>query len=259
LDAIHVEYSDTGTTQYATPSGGSKTVPTESPATRAAALDVKRQLIQMAAEQLKISAEDISLRNGEAVSISDPTKKLAYSALNGLRRVGVIVGVGYRAPNPQGKATCPFAAQFAEVEVNTGTGEVKVLRLVAAHDSGRAMNRLTYQNQVFGGMTMGIGLALTEGRILDRKHTGRMVNMNWHDYKIPAALDVPADEICLPIDPSDTECNSTGAKGLGEPATVPTAPAIANAVYNAIGIRVTDTPMNPARICQLLAARERRG
>ena len=74
-----------------------------------------------------------------------------------------------------------------------------MLRLLGAHDSGRVMNRLTYQNQVFGGMTMGIGFGMTEGRVLDR-NTGKMANANWHDYKIPTAKDVPPDFACVPVD-----------------------------------------------------------
>jgi xanthine dehydrogenase YagR molybdenum-binding subunit len=93
-----------------------------------------------------------------------------------------------------------------------------------------------------------------EERILDRATTGRMVNVSWHDYKVPTAMDVPADKTVVPIDLMDKECNSTGAKGLGEPATIPAAPAIANAVCHATGVRVADTPMNPARIIDVLAA-----
>jgi xanthine dehydrogenase YagR molybdenum-binding subunit len=130
--------------------------------------------------------------------------------------------------------------------------------MLAAHDSGRAMNRLTFENQVFGGITMGVGFALTEARVLDRQ-TGTVVNANWHDYKIPTAKDSPPEMACLPIDPHDRECNTTGAKGLGEPATIPTAAAIANAVHDAIGIRVTDTPMSPVQIMELLARQRKEG
>ena len=258
LDRIQIEHADTGTTQYATASGGSKTIPTESPTTRAAALEVKQQLTALAAEELKVAPGDIALRNGEAIAISDPAKKVALSAISGLRRQGVVVGVGIRGPNPADKAINPFGAHFAEVEVNTLTGEVRILRFVAAQDSGRVMNFLTYENQVIGGITMGAGLAMMEERILDRAATGRMVNMNWHDYKIPTAMDVPADKTVVPIDLKDKECNSTGAKGLGEPATIPAAPAIANAICHAIGVRVADTPMNPARIIEVLAAAQRK-
>jgi xanthine dehydrogenase YagR molybdenum-binding subunit len=76
---------------------------------------------------------------------------------------------------------------------------------------------------------------------------------------VPTALDVPPEPVCVPVDPHDTECNTTGAKGLGEPATIPTAAAIANAVYDAIGVRITDAPITPMRICQALTVRGRRG
>ena len=115
------------------------------------------------------------------------------------------------------------------------------------------MNRLTYRNQVFGGITMGIGFGLTESRILDVDQTGKMVNLNWHDYKLPTMLDVPVDMTCLPIELQYTECNTTGAKGIGEPATIPTAAAIGNAIYHATGVRVTHTPVDPLRLVDALA------
>ena len=259
LKKIQIEHADTGTTQYATPSGGSKTVPTESPAVRAAAVDVKQQLLEMAGRELKIAPSDLVFNEGEIASWRDPSTKIKATELPEFRRRGLILGVGYRGPNPAGKAINPFAAQFCEVEVNTKTGEVKVLRFLSANDSGRVMNRLTYDNQVFGGITMGIGLGMTEKRILDGGQTGKTVTRNWHDYKIPTALDVPADMSCVPIDPGDTQANTTGAKGLGEPVTIPTAPAIANAVYHATGIRVTGTPINPMQLSELLVQRRKGG
>jgi len=252
-DRIEIEHADTGSTQFASASGGSKTVPTESPAVRAAAVDVKRQLLDIAAEELNVAASTLALRDGKVVSTADPAVAKPIAELRGLRRQRNVVGVGYRGPNPDDKAVTPFAAQFCEVEVNTATGEVKVLRFLGAHDSGRALNRLTYQNQVFGGITMGIGYGMTEQRILDVDQTGKMVNLNWHDYKLPTMLDVPADMTCVVIDPQDKECNSTGAKGIGEPATIPTAPAIANAIYHATGVRVTDTPVDPLHLVAALA------
>jgi CO/xanthine dehydrogenase Mo-binding subunit len=255
-DDIEVEHADTGTTQYATASGGSKTVPTESPAVREAAFNVKKQLIELAAQQLEVDAGDLRLSGGEISSRSDSEKKVAVTALARLQQRGVIVGIGYRGPNPQGKTVCPFAAQFCEVEVNTRTGEVKVVRFLGAHDSGRVMNRLTYDNQVFGGITMGIGFGMTEERVIDR-NTGKMVNINLHDYKVPTALDVPADMSTVPIDLEDFDANTTAAKGLGEPVTIPTAPAIANAIYNATGVRVTATPANPQQLVRLIAEQKK--
>jgi xanthine dehydrogenase YagR molybdenum-binding subunit len=258
LERIRVEHADTGTTQYASASGGSKTVPTESPAVRNAALDVKRQVLEMAAEQMKLPIADLSLVDGQVVAKSDPTKKQPVSGLNGFRARNVIVGVGYREPNPRDRVTRTFAAQFAEVEVNMRTGEVKILRYLAAQDSGRVLNAKTFANQTFGGVIMGIGFGVTEGRVLDRHQTGKMVNANLHDYKLPTAFDVPPDPVCLPIDLHDT-FNNTGAKGLGEPCTVPAASTIANAICHAIGVRCVDTPISPSRICALVAQTAKRG
>ena len=252
-ELIQVEHADTGTTQYATPSGGSKTVPTEAPAVRAAAVEAKRQLFQMASEEMKVDAASLDLKDGEIVLREDPSKTIKIQDVPKLKKQGVIVGVGYRGPNPENRVVNPFAAQFCEVEVNTRTGEVRILRFLAAHDSGRVMNRLTYESQVIGGITMGIGLAMTEERVLDRNHSGKLVNRNWHDYKIPTSMDVPAEIVTLPIELPDTEANTAGAKGLGEPVTIPTAAAMANAVFHATGLRVTETPMSPMRLCGLLA------
>ena len=254
-DDVQIEHADTSTTQWASPSGGSKTIPTESPAVRAAAIDVREQLFQLAAEELGVDGSTLSLEGGSVVCSTDPSKTTPIPRLRSLRQRRSITGIGYRGPNPEGKAVNPFAAHFCEVEVNTMTGEVRIVRFLGAHDSGRVMNLLTYRNQVFGGITMGIGYVMTEERVLDVDQTGKLCNKNWHDYKLPTALDVPADMSCVPIDRPDPEANHTGCKGIGEPATIPTGGAIANAIYDAIGVRLTATPMTPAHVVQALAAR----
>ena len=251
IDRIQIEHADTATTQYAPDSGGSQTTHINSPAVRAAAVAVRDELLSLAAEELKQPVSALALRDG-AVETAAPARRIPLSDLKSLSAKQVLIGIGRRGAHPEGKIALPFAAQFAEVEVDTRTGTVRVLRMLAAHDSGRVMSRLTYENQVFGGITMGLGHALTEQRVLDRR-TGKMVNANWHDYAIPTALDVPADLTCLPIDPHDTECNSVGAKGLGEPATIPTAAAIANAVCAAAGVRIFEGPITQARILESLA------
>ena len=255
-EVIEIENADTGTTQYATPSGGSKTVPTESPAVRAAAINLKQQLMRMAAQDLKEKTASLVMQGGTIQSRTDPSKKIKITEVAGLKRHGVIVGIGYRDPNPANRAINPFAAQFCEVEVNIKTGEVRILRFLSANDSGRVMSGLTYESQVIGGITMGIGLAMTEVRILDGNQTGRILSGNWHDYKIPTASDVPAEIASVPIDLPDNEANTTGAKGLGEPVTIPTAAAVANAVYNATGVRITATPISPAVLRRALAAKK---
>ena len=254
-EVIEIENADTGTTQFATPSGGSKTIPTESPAVRAAAINLKQQLLRMASEELKEKVPALVMQGGTIRSLNDPAKKIRITDVAGLKRYGVVVGIGYRGPNPANRAINPFAAQFCDLEVNTRTGEVRILRFLSANDSGRVMGGLTFESQVIGGVTMGIGLAMTEARILDANQTGRNLAANWHDYKIPTASDVPADIVSLPIDVPDNEANSTGAKGLGEPVTIPTAAAVANAVYHATGIRITSTPISPVVLRRALAAR----
>jgi len=255
LERISITHADSGTTSYAPSSGGSQTVVANAPAVRAAAIAVKRQLVAWAAAQLGVPAETLVLK-GETIEtapgVPGAPKRVALGDLAEIRRQRAAIGTGQRHPHPEGKVPLPFAAQFAEVEVDTRTGEVRLLRLLGAHDSGRPMNLLTFRNQVFGGMTMGVGFGLTERRVLDPQ-TGKMVNANWHDYKLPTMADVAPENVCLPIDPGDEECNTVGAKGLGEPATIPTAAAIANAVYHATGVRVTDAPISPMRLARLLA------
>jgi CO/xanthine dehydrogenase Mo-binding subunit len=138
--------------------------------------------------------------------------------------------------------------------VNTKTGEMQILRFLSANDSGRVLDRLTYDNQVFGGIVMGIGFGMTEFRQLDARQTGRLCNRNWHDYKLPTALDVPVDMESLPIEIDDPKANNTGTKGLGEPVTIPTAAAIANALFMATGIRFTRAPVTPIEMRRHLTA-----
>jgi len=251
VEKMQIEHADTATTQYATSSGGSKTVPSDSPAVRAAAYAVKKQLLQMAAEELEVEESDLELSNLTISSRSDTEKTIEVTKLGKLERQGVVMGTGYREPNPEDKFTWPYGAQFCEVEVNTRTGEIRLLRFLGAHDSGRVLNRLTYDNQLFGGIAMGVGFGLTEDRVLDRQ-TGKMANANFHDYKIPTMMDVALSHENAPIDRPDNEFNTTGTKGLGEPATIPTAAAIGNAVHDAIGVRITDAPITPAKVLEAL-------
>jgi CO/xanthine dehydrogenase Mo-binding subunit len=256
LESIRIENADTAVTPYAQSSGGSMTLPGLIPAVRKGAWLLKQQIFGWASESLGVPAEDLELKGNAVVSRSNPEKKKTVEELMRAHGVMDVIAIGNRDPNPANKATMPFAAHFAEVEVNTRTGEIKVLRLLGANESGRVINLHTFNNQVFGGMTMALGFGLTEKRVLDRQ-TGKMCNANLHDYKVPTALDVPLDHQVLAIDPKDTECNIVGCKGSGEPAHVPTASAIANAIYDAIGVRPTDGPIEPKTILELLSSRKR--
>jgi CO/xanthine dehydrogenase Mo-binding subunit len=257
LENIRIENADTAVTPYAQSSGGSMTLPGLIPAVRKGAWLVKRQLLSWASDSIGVGADDLELKDGSIVSRHSPEKKKTIEELMRAHGVMDVIGIGNRDPNPRNKATMPFAAHFAEVEVNINTGEIKVVRLLGANESGRVINLKTFNNQVLGGMTMALGFGLTEKRVMDRQ-TGKMCNLNLHDYKVPTALDVPADHDVLAIDPKDAECNIVGCKGSGEPAHVPTASAIANAVYNAIGVRPTHAPIEPKTILELLS-KEKRG
>ena len=212
---------------------------------------MKRQIFDWAAKSLSVSKDDLRIEGNTVVCTSNPEKKQALEQLFQSNGVRDVIAVGNREPNPADKVVMPFGAHFAEVEVNTDTGEVRVVRLLAANESGRVINLKTFENQVYGGMTQGLGLALTEKRVMDRQ-TGIMCNVNLHDYKLPTAMDVPVDHEVVPIDLKDNECNNVGCKGLGEPAHVPAPAAIANAIADAIGVQPTHGPIDNKMILDLL-------
>jgi len=150
-------------------------------------------------------------------------------------------------------ATYPFAAHFAEVEVDRQTGEVTILRYVAAHDVGKAINPMAVEGQIEGGVAQGIGYALMEEIVFDPE--GKIQNPNLQDYYWPTALDIPPVEPIL-IESMDP-VGPYGAKGVGEPTVIPVAPAIANALYDATGVRFTELPMTSEKICLALKKREK--
>ena len=146
-------------------------------------------------------------------------------------------------------------AQFAEVEVDTETGRVRVKRVVAVHDCGLVVNALTTESQIQGGILQGISYALFEDRVLDRQ-TGKMVNANVEQYKILGSKDVPEIETVLV--PVWDGVNNTHSVGIGEPATVPTAGAVANAVSHAIGAPIRRLPITPEVVFEALKEAESR-
>lgn len=256
LESIRIINADTAITPYASSSGGSMTLASLAPAIRRGAWILKRQILDWSAEALGVPADDLEIRKDTVVSRNDPAKKRTLEQLFRSKGVMDVIAIGNREPNPANKVVMPFSAQFAEVEVNTKTGAVKVLRLVGADDSGRVVSLKTYENMAHGGMLQCLGYGLLEKRVMDRK-TGKMCNANLHDYKVPGALDVPVELDVVPIDLKDNDCNNVGCKGLGEPCHVPTAAAIANAINNAIGVRVANSPMDNRTILELLSNKKR--
>ncbi len=150
-------------------------------------------------------------------------------------------------------STYAFGTQGAEVEVDTETGEVKILRMVAAHDVGKVLNPPGLKGQIYGALAQGIGYALYEELKSDK---GKIQNPNFRDYKIPRTheMDFPID---LEFIETDDSFGPFGAKGVAEPGLVPTAPAIANAIYNAVGVRIRDLPITPEKVLDAIKSQKK--
>lgn len=235
-------------------SGGSLTTPSVAPAVRDAALKAVERLKAVAAARLKVEAGDIVMGERKFGSKSAPEKTVPFADVyRDLRRETPFHGERTGFPQDQ-YAFNTFGAHFAEVEVNIETGRVRVLKYAAAHDSGQIINKLTAESQVIGGVTQGLSAGLFEERIMDDA-TGNPVNPNLRDYKIATSLDIP-EIVPLFVDVVDPRINNLGAKGLGEPPRIPSSAAIANAVYNAVGVHVREIPMTPKRVLEALKRKE---
>jgi CO/xanthine dehydrogenase Mo-binding subunit len=151
-------------------------------------------------------------------------------------------------------ATYAYGTQGAEVEVDTETGEVKILKIAAVHDVGKVLNPQTLKGQMYGALAQGLGYALYE-EILSEK--GRILNSNFNDYKIPTIAEMDF-EIDLDFVETDDKLGPFGAKGVGESGMCPTAPAIANAIYNAVGVRIYDLPITPEKVLAALKCKKER-
>ncbi len=244
-----------GSTEYpwCGSSGGSTTTPSVSPAVRDAALKAADYLKNLAADKLETKPEEIRIGKSKFYKRSTPSKSIPFKELlRELRREAVFRGECSGRSSEYVYNT--FSAHFAEVEVDLETGQTKVLRVVAAHESGRIINPQTAESQVVGGITQGISTALFEERIMDNS-TGNVVNRNWRDYKIATSLDMP-EFVPVFVDSIDPHINILGTKGLGEPPRIPISGAIANAVYNAIGVHVREIPMTPDKVLEALKRKE---
>jgi xanthine dehydrogenase YagR molybdenum-binding subunit len=260
LDAVRVVIGDTLPTPFGPGSGGSVTLASIAPAMREAAYDAKRQLLDLAAYMLGLSdatAKDLIVTNGEIAYRANPEVRISWREVAAKMGNYMIVGRGARGPNPDDQALNTFGAQFAEVEVNLESGEVRVLKLVAVHSIGRVVNPLTAASQVYGGATMGLGFSTMEERVIDAR-TGLQLTANLEDYRPPTIVDLPEFDVGF-VDRVDVEANSVGAKGLGEPPIIPTPAAIANAVADAVGVRVTDLPITPDRVLRALKGEQEGG
>ncbi|MDP2728312.1 MAG: molybdopterin-dependent oxidoreductase, partial [Dehalococcoidia bacterium] len=235
-------------------------------AVRQAASEARKKLLEEASEVLEARAEDLETVSGRVQVRGVPAKGTTYGevARRALFRKGgdAIVGegvfqTGISQPSPAAgfygnfSIAYGFAAQAAEVEVDRETGNVNLTRLACAHDVGKAINPMSVEGQIEGGVVQGIGYALGEEVLWEN---GDVANATLGDYRTPTSVDVPLLPVSLVESPDPR--GPFGAKGIGEPTIVPTAPAIANAVCNAVGVRIKDLPLTPQKVLSAIRRRE---
>lgn len=256
LDDIRMRFGDTDMAPWGTGSGGSGTTSSMAPAVRAAAADARQQLLQLVADFFEVDPSRVTLREGVlrvegAGADGGPVERRVADFFRDIGPIN-IVGRGGRAPNPSDLAAISIAVHFAEVSVDVQTGRVVVERILAVHESGRVINPLTMTAQIEGGVLFGVGFALAEERRLDPRH-GWVLNPDLESYKILTVKDTPRIETIV-LNRPDDQLNNSAVKGIGEPPVIPPAAAIANAVYNATGLRFRDLPITPEKVLAALAA-----
>jgi xanthine dehydrogenase YagR molybdenum-binding subunit len=209
-----------------------------------AAVDAKQKLFATLSGPMGVKPDDLEIGDHKVSSKSNPSKSLTWKQVCARLPMSGISGHGEwnRDLAQGGVAGC----QFAKVTVDTETGKVHVDKIVAVHDCGLILNRKATESQVVGGVIQGIGQALYEYRWMDDL-TGRMLNPNFEEYKLPHSQEIPEIDCVLYDNPIGK------VSGIGEPPVIPTSAAIANAVYNAIGVRVTSLPITPDKVLAALA------
>lgn len=239
-------------------SGGSTTAPTLTPVARLAAHRAGEELLEVVAERLGVEAGELTLKGGSVVrtdgaALSSP---VTFQQACGMIVEDEIDVTESRRANFEGYSGTNAGVQIAEVDVDTETGEVRVRRVAAVADAGKIINPMLAESQVRGGVIQGVSYALFERKIMDSIE-GRMVNADFENYKILGAVDCPQ----IDVEFLDVYMgrNNTNVMGLGEPPIVATAAAVANAVYNAIGVRVSSLPITPKKVLAALAEKEARG
>jgi len=251
LDGVDVVSGDTSTVSFDRGALASKTLYTAGNAVRAAVADVKQKILLRAAEKLEVDAGVLEFQDRRIYIKKTPEKGISYSEL--VREASKAIGgnVTFLGEASFENTSFPqsFGAQFAEVEVNTETGHVEVLKIVAIQDNGKAINPTVVEGQIEGALQQFIGYALTEAPIVDKK-TGEMLNPDFANYVVLTALDMPKVEVGLVETYEPT--GPFGAKGMSELPTLGIAPAIANAIYNAIGVRFTEIPITLEKVVKAL-------
>jgi len=255
---ISVRIGDTNFPQ-GPPSGGSMTTNSITPAARDASYRAKQQFLEQVAPLLNTTPDQIELSGGR-VSAKNSSDSLTFRQAASRMKTDEVAARASRAEDydsdsdargsrRRSRMVTYGGVQFAQVSVDTETGVVRVEKVWAVHDCGRPMNPLLLESQINGGIIQGLSYALFENRVLDRNY-GLMLNANLEQYKIAGSRETP--EIKVHVIEQYYGLSSTDAGGIGEPAKIPTAAAIANAFYNATGVRIREIPMRPAIVLAAL-------
>jgi CO/xanthine dehydrogenase Mo-binding subunit len=257
---VHLVVADTDQTTYDHGIGGSRGAFTVGKVAQMAAVKARAELFAAAAQKLQTRPEQLATHDGWVYLKDNPDVKVSFGEISFERHIrsgGPISGAASFLPemdsiDPSRVEGLSFSAfkgttigcHMAVVEVKPDTGQIEILKYVAAHDVGKAINPIAVEGQIQGGVSMGIGFALTEEVLMGDE--GQVLNPDFADYKLPTALDVPDTKSVIIEEPCDY--GPHGAKGLGEPTMGPPAAAIGNAIYDAAGIRMRSTPMTPEKI-----------
>jgi CO/xanthine dehydrogenase Mo-binding subunit len=253
VDKVRITTGDTDVAPMTGLSAGSKTIYTVGVAVMEAAKDARAQTLEIAATELEASVHDLEIENGRVVVRGVPDKGVSLASIGKkgnlyMSKVPPVLGKSHPAFSQQAPA---FAAQLARIELDPETGDVTLHDFVVVQDAGKAINPLAVEGQMQGGAVQSLGMAMTEGLIYDDK--GRLTNPSLLDYRKLTAADLPNIETIIVEKPSPA--GPFGARGVGEPPITPAPAAIANAIEDAAGVRLTECPLTPERIALAIAAR----
>lgn len=251
IDDVLLVHSDTYAGEYDTAAGASRNTWSGGEAVAKACAQMRETLRALAAEMMEVTPPQVELRDGEFWRIDGRAhrsrREIAWYAMD-VKRIKLIEALSHNAPHNAGS----YGAHFTRVRVDKKTGEVKVLDYTAVCDVGTALNPLLLEGQVEGAVLMGLGMALFEELTLDE--SGRATNANFRKYRMPKASDMPKIQVHFIEEYEDG--GPFGGKSIGEASIVPVAPAIVNAVNDALGTELTDLPLTPDKVLAALRAKQ---
>ena len=239
---VQIILETTANMPFSAGSGGSRVTLSAGKAVVAAAVDLRQKLVEAASPLLDAPEDQVSLQNGLLMAAGRSVTIAEVLAATGSESL-----TGEAHQTPEAPDLTSFCTQIAEVHVDPETGEITVKKIISAHDIGAILNPLNHQGQIEGGMIQGLGYALMEELELE---DGHISNLSFGDYKIPTSADIPTMETVLiqgDVGPAPYE-----SKGIGESSNIPVAGAIANAVFDAVGVRITDLPVTADKVLSKL-------